>query len=281
MKLNLYEDMDRDGIPDGPVLRTTFTQGWDDNFPTGCVDNVGRAQPFSPYIDCAEIIWTWQQVRPGLFDGVFSFDNLRSGTYIVEVIPPPTYEIAKEEDQNIYFPAETLTPGLLAPVTPGLLAPSTPGPRAPIPGLENPSTVWPCVGAMHHIPQFETMFPEQQVPTINFPYDNTLMTPLCDRKQVTLTDGLNAVGGFPLFTQVPRAARLVGLVTNDLVLEFNPTNVRKGDKLGPVWMPISIKDWQGNEIARVYTDQWGQYEIHGSRPPSRSPRPTPRASRRI
>ncbi len=260
VKLNLYEDMDRDGIPDGPVLRTTFTQGWDDNFPTGCVDNVGRAQPFSPYVDCAEIIWTWQQVRPGLFDGVFSFDNLRSGTYIVEVIPPPTYEIVKEEDQNIYFPGQTLTPGTRAPVTPGPLAPSTPGPRAPIPGLENPSTVWPCVGAMHHIPEFETMFPELQVPTINFPYDNTLMTPLCDRKQVTLTDGLNAVGAFPLFTQVPRAARFVGLVTNDLVFEFNPTNVRKGDKLGPAWMPISFKDWQGNEITRVYTDQWGQYE---------------------
>ena len=49
-------------------------------------------------------------------------------------------------------------------------------------------------------------------------------------------------------------------MTNDLVFEFNPTNVRKGDKLGPAWMPISFKDWQGNEIARVYTDQWGQYE---------------------
>ena len=77
---------------------------------------------------------------------------------------------------------------------------------------------------------------------------------------MTLTDGLNAVGGFPLFTQVPRAGRFVGLVTNDLVFEFNPANVRKGDKLGPAWMPISFKDWQGNEIARVYTDQWGQYE---------------------
>ena len=244
VKLNLYEDMDRNGVPDGPAIRTTFTQGWDDNFPTGCVDNVGRAHPFSPYVDCAEIIWTWQQVRPGVYDGIFSFDNLPNGTYIVEVIPPPAYELVKEEDQNIYFPGETLTPGRLA----------------PIPGLEDPSTVWPCVGAMHHIPEFETMFPEQQVPTINFPYDNTLMTPLCDRKQVTLTDGLNASGGFALFTTVPRAGRLTGLVTNDVVLEFNPTNVRKGDKLGPVWMPISIKDWQGNEIARVYTDQWGQYE---------------------
>jgi len=244
VKLNLYEDMDRDGVPDGPAIRTTFTEGWDDNFPTGCVDNVGRAQPFSPYVDCAEIIWTWQQVRPGVYDGIFSFDNLRNGTYIVEVIPPPAYELVKEEDQNIYFPGETFTPGRLA----------------PIPGLENPSTVWPCVGAMHHIPEFETMFPEQQVPTINFPYDNTLMTPLCDRKQVTLTDGLNASGGFALFTTVPRAGRLTGLVTNDLVFEFNPANVRKGDKLGPSWMPISFKDWQGNEIARVYTDQWGQYE---------------------
>ncbi len=212
VKLNLYEDMDRNGVPDGPAIRTTFTQGWDDNFPTGCVDNVGRAQPFSPYVDCAEIIWTWQQVRPGVYDGIFSFDNLRSGTYIVEVIPPPAYELVKEEDQNIYFPGQTLTPGLLA----------------PIPGLENPSTVWPCVGAMHHIPEYETMFPEQQVPTINFPYDNTLMTPLCDRKQVTLTDGLNASGGFALFTTVPRAGRLSGLVTNDLVFEFNPDQRAQG-----------------------------------------------------
>ena len=113
VKVNLYEDMNRDGIPDGPVLRTTFTTSWDDNFPTGCVDNVGRAQPFSPYIDCAEIIWTWGQIRPGVYDGGFSFKSLPNGTYIVEVIPPPTYEIAKEEDQNIYFPGETLTPSLL------------------------------------------------------------------------------------------------------------------------------------------------------------------------
>jgi len=47
VKLNLYEDMNRDGIPDGPIIQSTFTKGWDDNFPTGCVDNVGRAQPFS------------------------------------------------------------------------------------------------------------------------------------------------------------------------------------------------------------------------------------------
>jgi hypothetical protein len=269
--VNLYEDKDGDGVPDGPPIRTTQSQGWDDNFPTKCVDNDGQAKPFSPYIDCAEFLRTWGQIRPGVYDGIYSFKNLPNGKYIVEVIPPLGYAMVKEEDQNIYFPGDVPTPSLLAPVTPGTQAPVA---RAPVVN-PNPSTTWPCVGQLHHIPEFASWFPiaPGTIVSVNFPYDNTIydhfvpnvMTPLCDRKQVTLTDGLNAGATFAMFTEVPRAARFIGLVTNDLVAEFNPNSPRKGDVIGPSWMPVTVRDWQGNELNRVYSDEWGQY---GSMVPS-------------
>ncbi len=83
--------------------------------------------------------------------------------------------------------------------------------------------------------------------------------PLCDRKQVEVSPGKNASADFFIFTEVPKAARNVGFVNNDLTAEFNINTPHFGEKASPSWIPVSYKDYLGNEITRVYTDEYGSY----------------------
>ena len=88
--------------------------------------------------------------------------------------------------------------------------------------------------------------------------------PLCNRKQVvvssgTTAGGFNSVADFFLFTEVPRAGRIVGLVLNDLANEFSNDALSFGEKQALAWLPISIQDYNGNEMARTYTDEFGAY----------------------
>jgi hypothetical protein len=254
------EDIDRNGngVWDaGDAINTAHTDSWDDSNPTGCVNQDNTATPIAPYIDCAEMMRTWNQVRPAVFDGGYAFvsyfpggidsgsvevDGLPSGAYIVEMVPPYGYEVGKEEDKNVDL-GDPITPGNQVGVPP--LAP----------GL--PSTVPICVGTQHVLRPY---LADGVTPTAEFdPMRPGKTTPLCDRKQVIVEDAKNAAADMFLFTAVPKAARMVGLITNDVLLEFNPDSPRMGDKLGPSWMPVSVRDWTGNEVVRVYSDEWGQY----------------------
>ena len=49
------------------------------------------------------------------------------------------------------------------------------------------------------------------------------------------------------------------MITDDFTSEFDPFSPQFGEKFAPPDLPISIKDWTGNEINRVYTDHWGAY----------------------
>ncbi|MGV8040686.1 MAG: Ig-like domain-containing protein [Thermoanaerobaculaceae bacterium] len=210
------EDVDRDGdgvFDVGDSLQVVTTDSWDDNLPSGCVQPL-PAPHGVPAAECFDNFGTWNQTRPGVFDGGYAFNNLPRGRYIVRVDPPPPYEIQKEEDKNVeggdvYLPLA------------------------------------PCVGALHVIPG--------TVPPVS--------TPLCDMKQVALSDGQNGATDFFIFTQVPKAARGVGFVNNDLTAEFNAVSPIFGEKASPSWIPISVQDWAGNEVNRVYTDEWGSYNF--------------------
>ena len=155
----------------GDSLQVVTTDSWDDNLPSGCVQPL-PAPHGVPAAECFDNFGTWNQTRPGVFDGGYAFNDLPRGRYIVRVDPPPFYEIQKEEDKNVeggdvYLPLA------------------------------------PCVGALHMIPPAGPS------------------TPLCDMKQVALSDGQNGATDFSIFTQVPKAARGVGFVNNDLTAEFN------------------------------------------------------------
>jgi large repetitive protein len=84
-------------------------------------------------------------------------------------------------------------------------------------------------------------------------------SPLCDRKQVILSDAQNAAADFFVFTEVPKAGRFVGFILNDLANEFDPDSPSFGEKFAPPWLPVSIRDFKGQVISRVYSDEFGNY----------------------
>jgi len=252
------EDVDRNGNGvwnPGDALNTTTTDSFDDNRPSGCIQDLpvirGEQVP-----ECADAFGTWNQIRDGVFDGGYAFnsyfpggmvaglaevDGLPTDTYIVEAVTPPNYELLKEEDKNVDF-GLSFTPSPLV-----------------LPAL--------CVGEPHAIPpylSFNTIDGTTQLPGVD-PLERVSgfyagqTRPLCNMKQVTAAEAKNAATDFFYFTQVPIAARAVGFANNDLGAEFNQASPNFGEKLSPSWMPVSFHDWTGREISRVYIDEFGSY----------------------
>ncbi len=85
------------------------------------------------------------------------------------------------------------------------------------------------------------------------------MRPLCDAKLVTLRDGQQAAPDFHLFTEAPVAGHIYGMVLDDTTNEFDPNAPTFGEKYAPPFIGVAIRDWQGREITRTYTDQYGMY----------------------
>jgi len=226
---------------EGDVFASVDTDSFDDSPPTGCPDpdhpvldtdlNNDGITDRDQIVDCAEVWSTWNQVRPGVFDGGWAIEHLPPGTYIVEYDIPEGYEVVKEEDVNV-LSGDQYTPRILPP---------------------------PCVGPEHPIPQFLTIDEETPTPA-NDPYDPTKTAPLCTRKEVQVRTGQNTDATNFFFTLVPKAGRLVGLITDDINFETDLTKPRGGDKFGPAWLPVSIQDFDGHEIRRVYLDEWGEID---------------------
>jgi len=222
----------------GDAIEVTATDSWDDNKPTGCIQDL---PPIAGVQPCYDNYGTWNQVRPGVFDGGYAFGSpaggaLEPGTYIVEAITPPSYETVKEEDKNVDFGDEFRPSQLLIPAE-------------CVGTIEN-------TGADHVVPNWLTLFNEQVA--IDPPLAGSV-TPLCSMKQVIVEETKNTAADFFMFTEVPKAARVVGFSNNDLAAEFNAGSPVFGEKTSPSWIPVSMQDWQGNEVARVYTDEWGSY----------------------
>jgi|WetSurSiteA1Bulk_404760.scaffolds.fasta_scaffold00079_4 large repetitive protein len=236
------EDVDRNsnGVFNlGDALDYTHTDSWDDNLPTGCV---GPPQTVygQPIIDCAETLQTWNQARPAVFDGGYAFGslvgvNLAPGTYIIEAVPPYGYETVKEEDKNVVF-GESYEP------SPLLL---------PAPCVNNDENG----GLGHHVPPELSLYPGEPA------FYAGQYRPLCDRKQVVLTNGKNAAADFFMFTMVPKSARGVGIINNDLAIEGRTGSPITTEKFPASWIPISVQDFRGKELLRAYTDEWGYYNF--------------------
>ena len=78
-------------------------------------------------------------------------------------------------------------------------------------------------------------------------------------KEVVVQSGRNAAADFFLFTEVPPAGHAVGFILNDWANEFDPNNPNFGEKFALPFVPVSFKDFNGREITRVYSDQYGNY----------------------
>ncbi len=213
---------------------------------------------------------------------------LPPGKYVVQVIMPPGYEVYKEEDKNLLIGDNYIAPvtqqfgGLGADIfiipdqasvasmydesgsgfNPTNYQDSTtalatneelsgvPG----FPGFQDP--VWPCVGEMRVVPDYLSLFPQAQEVA---PFAGATR-PLCDRKEVTLANQMSVSVKFVIFTSTHIASKYTGVITDDLTSEFDPFSPQFGEKFAPPNMPISTKDYLGNEISRVYSDHWGIYD---------------------
>ena len=216
----------------GDAIAITYTDSWDDNVPTGCAgsftpDPVASGGSGTVAGDCYDGLRNFNQVKDAVFDGGYAFDGLTAGTYIVATGEHRVYEILKEEDRNVDFGNTFIQPDLL--------------PAA-------------CVGELHTIPDTFSLFDSGEL----VPNAGT-DTPLCDRKQVLLSDGANAAADFYFFTAVPIAGHIVGFILDDLGNEFDANSPTFGEKYSPPFLPVSIKDWKGNEISRTYSDRWGKF----------------------
>ncbi len=245
------------------LLATTTTDSWDATPPENC--QIGSSIPFiynGTEIDCYDGLRVFNQMRPGVFDGGYAFDEIcqggldpdgtcttgtltspiPSGRYIVEAEPPAGYQIVRSQDKNVDFGDDYVQSTL----------------------LQTPE----CVGADYIVPTYlslntldgYTALPGaegQEVPASLA--GQTLKT--CDRKRVTVFGGNNAAADFFLFTQVPIAAHATGFILDDTANEFDPNSPQFGEKYAPPFLPVSIRDWTGREIGRTFSDAYGRYNF--------------------
>jgi hypothetical protein len=209
-------------------------------------------------------------------DWDYNLPMLPAGKYVVEMIVPPGYELVKEEDKNIL-----MGDAYEAPVTQqfgGLSSIFIVPDQAAVAASYNPnnpqnSTIdqgahprhegdtgsvevfWPCAGQARVVPDFMSLFPGS---TQVAPFAGATRN-LCDRKEVTLDDQSSVLTKFYVFTSTHIASHFTGLITDDFTSEFDPFSPAFGEKFSPPYLPVSIKDWAGNETSRVYADQWGAY----------------------
>jgi hypothetical protein len=217
---------------------------------------------------------------------------LPPGKYVVEMIVPPGYELVKEEDKNIL-----MGDAYEAPVTQQFagfgnifimpdqaavnasynannpLMPTTDEGAQPRHEGDTGSVevFWPCVGTKRIVPDYMSLFPGSGQ---NAPFAGATR-PLCDRKEVTLEDQMSVLAKFYVFTSTHVAGHYTGIITDDFTPEFDPFSPAFGEKFEPPYLPVSVKDWAGNEVSRVYADQWGifnglTYSSWGVNPPDPS-----------
>jgi hypothetical protein len=113
----------------------------------------------------------------------------------------------------------------------------------------------PCVGLMRIVPDYLSIAPESGEIA---PFAGSLR-PLCDRKEITLDNQMQADVDFYIYTHTPKTTNFVGFVTDDFSSEFDPASPAYGEKFAVANVPVSIRDFNGNEVSRVYTDQFGTF----------------------
>jgi len=199
VKVRLYREVARqDGTTALSLVQEVETDSWDANAAdiTGCEgetdDNLFVTSTLGgDRTRCFDGVRNFEQVRPGaVFDGGYAFTGIPPGKYVVEVVPPPGYELYKEEDKNVDFGDAFVDMAPVAMVINGIVVEILPDQamvKAAIPEGLGPQ--WrlaqpPCVGNDHLVPDQLSLFPGVDTYA---PFAGS-MRPLCDRKEVVLSD---------------------------------------------------------------------------------------------
>jgi hypothetical protein len=239
-----YGDVFRWGLdPESgtPYVGLSSTDSWDDKLPTGCPGEPYRV-PYGPDagqpLDCYDGLRNWNQVRPAVFDGGYAFGsvagqaNLPNVKYVVEAVAPPGYFHQGNGDKNVVF-GDNVVPSPLA-------------------------EPFPCVGRDLPVPQYLTLFPGQQIANVAYKAPGQTWKK-CDMKLVDMQPGRNPAPNFFLYTEAPVAGHGVGFILDDLSSEFDVNAPTFGEKHAPPHLPVSVQDWTGREINRVYADEFGLF----------------------
>jgi hypothetical protein len=256
---------------------------------------------------CYDGMHNWNQLQPAPYDGMYKFPSvisrdpitgkamttnclqgvctfgadgepqLPAGTYVVEMIVPPGYELVKEEDKNILLgdtydaPVTTQFAGFgnifimpdQASVAASYNASNNLNSTTDL-GVQprhegdtgSVETFWPCVGATRIVPDFNSLYPQAGQ---NAPFAGA-SRPLCDRKEVVLSDQMSVLAKFYVFSSTHIAGHFTGIITDDFTSEFDPFSPAFGEKFAPANLPVGIRDFAGNEVSRVYSDNHGIYD---------------------
>jgi hypothetical protein len=270
---------------------TALTGGVGGNGP-GTIGYTAASMPGTNCTICVKNPTT--ATKPSTGSDLSGYDPYRAGTpmlppgkYMVEVIMPAGYEVYKEEDKNLLIGDNFIAPvtqqfgGLGTDIfimpdqasiasmydqsgvgynpsnyqnsSTGLMGDELSGVPG-FPGFQDP--LWPCVGEMRVVPDYLSLYPGAKETA---PFAGATR-PLCDRKEVTLSNQAAVNARFFIFTSTHIASKFTGVITDDFTSEFDPFSPQFGEKFSPPNMPVSTKDYLGNELSRVYSDHWGTYD---------------------
>ena len=290
---NPLYDPDTGEILKDRLVNVYLSDSWYDALPTDCFPqgSIGRdptqVQPYPDIWDkCLEIPALLNQIRPGVFDGGYAFEEdcsnpspdadddsdgtpnrfdpdslaaqcqtLPAGKWVVEVVPPLGHKVVKEEDINV-FSGDVFVPQVPPPACVGPLhtVDVTDDPSAASFDPNDPSHTQ----GVYNPDFLATTSPLS--PAGGSPYEGQRM-PLCNERLIDLQTGQNANSDFFIFTDVPQPGFLRGLLLDDLTLELNPASPLYAEKRGIPNTPVGVLDFTGREITRLYTDDNGYWEV--------------------
>jgi uncharacterized repeat protein (TIGR01451 family) len=244
------------GAGDNLAVGIGTTDSWDDKIPTGCPKstsalqggNGGVTSPVIADLDCFDGLYNFNQLRAAVFDGGYAFGRVAGqaelpmligaegkGKYIVEAVAPPGYLHQGNGDKNVVFGDQLKSAPAALP--------------------------FECVGELLDVPANLTLFPGEPNPNYGSPQYPNNKWRKCDMKAVPLVPGTNPAPDFYMFTEAPVAGHGVGFILDDTASEFNRFAPTFGEKYAPPHLPVSVQDWTGREITRVYSDQFGSYNF--------------------
>jgi len=252
-----YEDIDRNynfTFDSGDAVAITTTDSWDDSFPEDCPGENGTQANFP-------VPGGGGATAGSCFEGLRTYNQVRDGIFdggfaFGAIVPGGVSSGAPELSP---IPAGTY---IVESVPPGLMhTVAEEDKNVDFGDLWTPSTQLlppPCVGDLHTVPQYLNLFTQGWA--VESPRAGE-QTPLCDRKQVELKPGgFNAGVEFFVTTDVPLPGRAVGIAMDDLANEFDSTSPNFAEKYAPPNVPIAFYDWKQQEpFSRVYSDEFGAY----------------------
>ena len=273
------------------LLNEVTTDNWNNSRTVGlpvAYNRAGRCRTSTSgrATDCFDGLRNFNQARPALFDGGYAFstilqDGAPPATSTTDVRRCDTAVDANCRNKEIPIPAGKYVVKIIVP--PGLQAPEGRGQERRLRRHLRPAAVlaerairWPTAAwatpsrrrrsrttrssrpsawaSCTWCPPTLSLFPGQLAGT--FAGEKR---PLCDAKLVTLRNGQQAAPDFHLFTEAPVAGHIYGMVLDDTTNEFDPNAPTFGEKYAVPFIGVAFRDWQGREITRTYTDQYGMY----------------------